>query len=89
MQIDNKAAGKGFKIYTLCSGYYLYDWMYTSKVAKVPKVKEYPAHPTYGAFTDSERMVLTMVEALVKSHPPTFRFQVVFDNFFTTTRLYD
>jgi hypothetical protein len=25
MQIDKKAAGKGFKIYTLCSGHYLYD----------------------------------------------------------------
>jgi hypothetical protein len=89
MQIDNKAARKGFKIYTLCSGHYLYDWMYTSKAAKVPEANEYPPHPTYGVFTDSERMVLTMVEALVKTHPSTFRFQVVFDNFFSTTRLFD
>jgi hypothetical protein len=62
--------------------------MYTSKAAKVPEAKEYPPS-IFGAFTDSERMVLTIVEALVESHPPRFRFQVVFDNFFSTTRLFN
>jgi hypothetical protein len=88
MQIDKKAAGKGFKIYTLCSGYYLYDWIYTSKASKVPQAKQYPPSVD-GPFTDAKRMVLTLVKAMIESHPPTFRFQVVFDNFFSTTRLFD
>jgi hypothetical protein len=89
MQIGNKAAGKGFKIYTLCAGYYLYDWMYTSKAAKVPQAKYFtPQNPGYGSFTDSERMVLTLVEGMVQRHPE-LRFSVVFDNFFSTTRLFD
>lgn len=65
IQIDNKAACKGYKIYTLCCGHYLYDWIYTSKRAKVPQAKNYiPQSPDYedDAFTDTERMVLTMVE---------------------------
>ena len=62
--------------------------MYTSKAAKVPEAKEYPPS-TYGVFTDSERMILTMIEALVDSHPPGFRFQIVFDSFFCTTRLFE
>lgn len=89
LQIDNKAAGKGFKIYTLCSGHYLYDWIYTSKVAKVPQAKHYKSRISQALFTDSERMVLTLVEAMIESHPPGYRYQVVFDNFFSTTRLYD
>ena len=90
MQIDNKAAGKGFKIYTLCAGSYLYDWIYTSKVSRVPQAKHYvPRSPQHTAFTDSERTVLTLVEAIIDSHPPGYRFQVVLDNFFSTTRLYE
>jgi hypothetical protein len=64
MQIDNKIAGKGYKLYTLALHYYLYDWMYTSKKSKVKQAKNYIPR-TEGfeddAFTDTERMVLTLV----------------------------
>ncbi len=92
VQIDCKAAGKGYKIYTLACGSYLYDWIYTSKAAKVPQAKYYkPQSEGYedDTFTDTERMVLTLVESMLKSQPQGFQFQVVFDNFFTTTRLFD
>jgi hypothetical protein len=92
IQIDVKAAGKGYKIYTLACGSYLYDWIYTSKAAKVPQAKFYkPQSEGYedDAFTDTERMVLTLVESMLKSQPAGFQFQVIFDNFFTTTRLFD
>jgi hypothetical protein len=92
LQIDCKAAGKGYKIYTLACGSYLYDWMYTSKAAKVPQANYYePRTPGYedDAFTDTERMVLTLVELMIKSQPAGFQFQVVFDNFFTTDRLFN
>jgi hypothetical protein len=92
IQIDCKAAGKGYKIYTLACGSYLYDWIYTSKAAKVPQAKYYePRSEGYedDAFTDTERMVLTLIESMLKSQPQGFKFQVVFDNFFSTTRLFD
>jgi hypothetical protein len=91
IQIDNKAARKGYKIYTLCCGHYLYDWVYTSKRAKVPQAKNYvPQSEGYedDAFTDTERIVLTMVEQLLESQPEGFKFQIAFNNFFTTTRLF-
>jgi hypothetical protein len=77
IQIDNKAAGKGYKVYTLCCGSYLYDWIYTLKRAKVPQAKNYtPQHEGFkeDAFTDTERMVLTLVEQLLDSHPEGFKF---------------
>jgi hypothetical protein len=89
IQIDNKAAGKGYKVYTLACGHYLYDWIYTSKIAKVPQAKMYtPQDPSALPFTDTERMVLTLVQNLIESHPEGFKFQIVFDNFFTTDRLF-
>jgi Transposase IS4 len=89
IQIDNKAAGKGYKVYTLACGYYLYDWIYTSKIAKVPQAKQYtPKDPSALPFTDTELMVLTLVEHLLKSHPEGFKFQIAFDNFFTTDKLF-
>jgi Transposase IS4 len=89
IQIDNKAAGKGYKIYTLALHYYLYDWAYTSKKTPVPQAKGYtPQHPDHEAFTDTERMVLTLVERLLATQPKGNRFQIVFDNFFTSTRLF-
>jgi hypothetical protein len=91
MQIDNKIAGKGYKLYTLALHYYLYDWMYTSKKSKVKQAKNYIPR-TEGfeddAFTDTERMVLTLVEQLLTSHPE-LKFIIVFDNFFTSTRLFE
>ena len=31
MEVKNKAAGKGYKIYSLALQHYLFDWIYTSK----------------------------------------------------------
>ena len=72
IQIDIKAAGKGYKVYTLACGSYLYSWMYTSKAAKVPEAKYYqPRSEGYkeDSFIDTERMVLTLVESMLKSQP--------------------
>ena len=33
-------------------------------------------------------MVLTLVQNLIESHPEGFKFQIVFNNFFTTDRLF-
>jgi hypothetical protein len=89
IQIDNKAAGKGYKTYTLCSGFYVWDFIYTSKIAKVPQAEAFtPQSEDYKAFTDTERVVLTLVKSLLASHPPETRFRVAFDNFFTSHRLY-
>jgi hypothetical protein len=32
IQIDVKAAGKGYKVYTLACVWYLYDWTYTAPI---------------------------------------------------------
>ena len=75
IQIDNKAAGKGFKIYTLACGSYLYDWIYTSKAAKVPQASHYvPQAEGYDTFTDTERMVLTLVRSMLDSQPAGTQF---------------
>jgi hypothetical protein len=88
IQIDNKVAGKGYKIYCLASGHYLWGWMYTSKAAKVPQARYFtPSDPDSSPFTDTELMVLTLVDDLCQAHPGS-KFSVVFDNFFTTTRLF-
>jgi hypothetical protein len=35
-------------------------------------------------FTDTERMVLTLVKSLLKAHPPETKFRIALDNFFTS-----
>jgi Transposase IS4 len=90
IQIDNKAAGKGYKAYTLCTGYYVWDFLYTSKVVPVPEAEDFTPHnSTVKAFTDTERVVLTLVKRLLASHPPNTKFRIAFDNFFTSHKLYE
>lgn len=90
IQIDNKAAGRGYKEYTLCTGYYVWDFLYTSKVVPVPEAEDFTPHNTDAkAFTDTERVVLTLVKRLLTSHPPETKFRIAFDNFFTSHRLYE
>jgi hypothetical protein len=92
MEVKNKAAGKGYKIYSLALQHYLFDWIYTSKKTPVAAAKNYiPQSEGYedDAFTDTERTVLTLVEAVLATQPEGHRFQIVFDNFFTSTRLFD
>jgi hypothetical protein len=40
-------------------------------------------------FTDTERIVLTLVKTLLTSYLPETKFRIGFDNFFTSHRLYE
>lgn len=42
MQISTKAAGVGFKIYSLWTGNYPYNFLFASRVAKISKLKKKP-----------------------------------------------
>jgi Transposase IS4 len=92
IQIGNKAAGKGYKIYTLTYRSYLYNWTYTSEKNKLPEAKNYvPQSVGYedDAFTDTERMVLTLTELMFNRYSEGFQFQIAFNHFFSTTRLFE
>jgi hypothetical protein len=90
LQISNKAAGKGYKLYTLCDGSYCYDFLYTSKSDKTPESRSYtPQSDQYrdDEFTATEQLVLTLVDRIIESNPG-IQFEIAFDNFFTTHRLF-
>ena len=84
LQIDTKAAGKGYKIYALnLLGGYLVDYRYTSKATKIAEV-----HCPPGKRATSQ-MILDMMTTLP---PKPFRegyasYVVWLDNFFTTADL--
>jgi hypothetical protein len=90
LQISNKAAGKGYKLYTLCDGSYCYDFLYTSKSDKTPESQSYqPQSEQYRdeEFSATEQLVLTLVERLIESNPD-IKFEIAVDNFFTTHKLF-
>jgi hypothetical protein len=91
LQISNKAAGKGYKLYTLCDGSYCYDFLYSSKSDKTPESRSYQTqsdqYRDVEDFTATEQLVLTLIDRLVESNPD-IKFEMVFDNFFTTHRLF-
>jgi hypothetical protein len=90
LQISNKAAGKGYKIYTLCDGSYCYDFLYTSKTDKTPEAREHQTESEQyrdEEFTATEQLVLTLVDRLKESNPGV-SFEIAIDNFFTTHRLF-
>jgi hypothetical protein len=65
LQISSKAQSKGVKIYSLCAGYYCYDFLHASKVVGVPEVRKFvPTDPDTKPFSTSELVVLTLIEQL-------------------------
>ena len=78
MSIGTKAAGYGFKIYSLCVEKYLYNFLFTSKTSKISLLKR-----TKG-LSDSSSVVLQ----LAKSLPQPYSHMVYMDNFFTNVKLY-
>ena len=78
MSIGTKAAGYGFKIYSLCVENYLYNFLFTSKMTKISLLEQ-----TKG-LSDSSSVVLQ----LAKSLPKPYSHVVYMDNFFTNVKLY-
>jgi hypothetical protein len=91
LQISSKVESKGVKIYSICAGYYCFDFIYASKVVAVPEAREFtPNDPTAKPFSMSERVVLTLVERLQNEHPDkTLHLTLTCDNFFTTQKLFE
>ena len=90
LQISSKADSKGVKIYSLCAGYYCFDFLFASKVVAVPEARKYvPQDPTAKPFSMSESVVLTQIEQLQEQHPnETLNLTLACDNFFTTHKLF-
>ena len=78
MSIGTKAAGYGFKIYSLCVENYLYNFLFSSKVSKISLLER-----TKG-LSDSSSVVLQ----LAKSLPKPYSHVVYMDNLFTNVKLY-
>jgi hypothetical protein len=88
VQISSKADSKGVKIYSLCQGYYCYDFLFASKVAAVPEVRKFtPQDPTAKPFSTSESVVLTLITQLQEQHQD-LNLILACDNFFTTHKLF-
>lgn len=91
LQISSKADSKGVKIYSLCAGYYCYDFLFASKIVGVPEVRKFrPTDPTAKPFRTSELVVLTLIEQLREKHSQSqpLHLTLACDNFFTTHKLF-
>ena len=80
MNIAAKAAGVGFKIYSLCADNYLFDFRFASKITAIegiPKIRK------KGALPETSRVVVELLKAL-----PSHRHVVFVDNFFTKKALF-
>jgi Transposase IS4 len=63
LQISSKADLKGVKIYSLCAGYYCFDFLFALKVVTVPEARKYtPQDLTAKPFSISESVVITLIE---------------------------
>jgi Transposase IS4 len=84
IQMNSKAAGQGYKIYSLCcANGYMVDFRFTSGQQKVAQLT------SYSGFSASESVVLDLAHTLLKRFPrPTPFYVLHLDNFFTTRRLY-
>jgi hypothetical protein len=82
LQIASKVESKGVKIYSLCSGYYCFNFIFASKVVAVPEAQKFtPTDPAAKPFTTSEQVALTLVERLQNEHPnETLNLTLVCDN---------
>jgi hypothetical protein len=87
LQISSKAESKGVKIYSLCAGYYCFDFIFASKIVGVPEARKFtPQDLTSKPFTASESVVLTLVESMQQY--PDLNLTLACDNFFTTHKLF-
>lgn len=80
MNMVSKAAGYGFKLYSLCVENYLYSFLFTSKVSKIGLLERIKG------LSDSSSVVLQLVKSLPTSIHPIY--VVYMDNFFTNVKLY-
>ena len=78
MTIHSKAAGKGFKIYCLCSNNYLFAFMYASKPSKIVGLQ----------LTKNLSDSASVVMQLVKQLPQPYEYVVYLDNFFSSVKLF-
>ena len=79
MQIGNKEAGVGFKIYSLCAKNYLWDFVFTSPIHGISESIKLPGH------TDTGSVVYNLYEQLPGG---TNRYIIYTDNFFTNVDLF-
>jgi hypothetical protein len=89
--MDLKAAGEGYKIYSL---YNPHDFMFNFKFSTVnTKIAELPPYPPY---SNGETTVLRLAEYFIKTFPPaipctssTAYYVPCINNIFTRMRLYE
>lgn len=84
IHMNTKAAGEGYKIYSLCApNGYMIDFRFTSVQEKIAQIDDYPE------WSSSEAVVLDLVHSLKARFPqPTPYYTIHMDNFFTTRKLY-
>ena len=80
MNINAKAAGVGFKIYSLCCGNYLVDFRFASKCIGIEGIRK---SRKKGDLPETGKVVVELVKAL----PKPLEYVVFVDNFFTRTNL--
>jgi Transposase IS4 len=82
--MNSKAAGKGYKIYSLCCiNDYMVNFKFSSTIKKVAKLEDYKN------FTLSESIVLDLASTLIECFLCLQPFYILYlDNFFTTCKLY-
>ena len=73
MRIENKEAGQGFKVYSLCVGNYLLGLQFASKESKIDGLKRIKGLPD----------TLSLVIQLMKQLPKPWEYVIYLDNFFT------
>ena len=78
MTIHNKVADKRFKIYCLCSGNYLFVFMYASKSSKIVDLK----------LIKGLSLSAFMIMQLVKLLPQPYEYVVYLNNFFSFIKLF-
>ena len=84
IQMNTKAAGEGYKIYSLCcSNGYMIDFKFSSAIKKVAELRD------YSDFSQSEAVVLDFAHSLLIRFPRSKPFYILhLNNFFTTRKLY-
>jgi hypothetical protein len=93
IQIDLKTAEKGYKLYAAADKDYLFDFLYSFKIAGVVELRLFiPSSPLYQlsknqTFLKFESVVLTLIDRIRQTYP-SLLFLVIIDNFFTTYKLY-